>query len=148
MRAGRIFYFYRYFNDLNIGTRPATCLAVPDSNDPKEADMTAIALAHTATLTDREADLLLPTHAGPEIGVASTKAFTTQITVLTLLALKLAQEKGIFQEQRFREILAEIERAYIEKAMECTDGNKNKAADLLGLSLRSFRYRVDKLNPN
>jgi len=45
-------------------------------------------------------------------------------------------------------ILEEIERAYIEKAMECTDGNKNKAAELLGLSLRSFRYRVDKLNPN
>lgn len=45
-------------------------------------------------------------------------------------------------------ILEEIEKAYIEKAMECTDGNKNKAADLLGLSLRSFRYRVDKLNPN
>ncbi|MBR9987641.1 MAG: sigma-54-dependent Fis family transcriptional regulator [Desulfosarcina sp.] len=45
-------------------------------------------------------------------------------------------------------ILEEIERAYIEKAMACADGNKNKAADLLGLSLRSFRYRVDKLNPN
>jgi len=45
-------------------------------------------------------------------------------------------------------ILEEIEKAYIEKAMECADGNKNKAADLLGLSLRSFRYRVDKLNPN
>ena len=45
-------------------------------------------------------------------------------------------------------ILEEIERAYIEKAMECTDGNKNKAADLLDLSLRSFRYRIDKLNPN
>ena len=45
-------------------------------------------------------------------------------------------------------ILEEIERAYIEKAMECADGNKNKAADLLGLSLRSFRYRVDKLNPS
>ena len=45
-------------------------------------------------------------------------------------------------------ILEEIERAYIEKALECTNGNKNKAADLLGLSLRSFRYRIDKLNPN
>lgn len=45
-------------------------------------------------------------------------------------------------------ILEEIERAYIEKAMACADGNKNKAADLLGLSLRSFRYRIDKLNPN
>ncbi|MBC2711417.1 MAG: sigma-54-dependent Fis family transcriptional regulator [Desulfosarcina sp.] len=45
-------------------------------------------------------------------------------------------------------ILEEIERAYIEKAMECANGNKNKAADLLGVSLRSFRYRFDKLNPN
>lgn len=45
-------------------------------------------------------------------------------------------------------ILEEIERAYIEKAMACTDGNKNKAAELLGVSLRSFRYRVDKLIPN
>ena len=46
------------------------------------------------------------------------------------------------------EILGEIERAYIEKAMACANGNKNKAAELLGLSLRSFRYRVDKLNPS
>ncbi len=43
-------------------------------------------------------------------------------------------------------ILEEIERAYLEKAMACADGNKKKAADLLGLSLRSFRYRFDKLN--
>ena len=46
------------------------------------------------------------------------------------------------------EILAEIERAYIEKAMECASNNKNKAAELLGLSLRSFRYRIDKSGPN
>jgi two-component system, NtrC family, response regulator PilR len=45
-------------------------------------------------------------------------------------------------------ILEEIEKAYIEKAMACAHDNKNKAAELLGLSLRSFRYRVDKLNPN
>jgi len=43
-------------------------------------------------------------------------------------------------------ILAEIERSYITKAMECTSGNKNKAADLLGITFRSFRYRVDKLD--
>jgi two-component system, NtrC family, response regulator PilR len=43
-------------------------------------------------------------------------------------------------------ILAEIERSYITKALECTDGNKNKAADLLGITFRSFRYRVDKLD--
>jgi two-component system response regulator PilR (NtrC family) len=42
-------------------------------------------------------------------------------------------------------ILEEIEKAYIEKAMNCVDNNKKKAAELLGLSLRSFRYRYDKL---
>ena len=42
----------------------------------------------------READLLLPTHAGPEIGVASTKAFTCQLAVLAALAAKLAVAKG------------------------------------------------------
>ncbi|MEO0644304.1 MAG: glutamine--fructose-6-phosphate transaminase (isomerizing), partial [Pseudomonadota bacterium] len=47
----------------------------------------------TSTMA-READLLLPTHAGPEIGVASTKAFTCQLTVLFLLALKAAQDRG------------------------------------------------------
>ncbi|MCO5724490.1 glutamine--fructose-6-phosphate transaminase (isomerizing) [Robiginitalea marina] len=60
------------------------------------------------------------THAGPEIGVASTKAFTTQITVLTLLALKLAQEKGTYSKSRFREILTEIEGIphKVEKVLE------------------------------
>jgi two-component system response regulator PilR (NtrC family) len=43
-------------------------------------------------------------------------------------------------------ILSEIERSYITKALECTSGNKNKAADLLGITFRSFRYRVDKLD--
>lgn len=42
----------------------------------------------------READLLLPTHAGPEIGVASTKAFTCQLAVLSALAANLAKAKG------------------------------------------------------
>jgi len=49
------------------------------------------------------------THAGPEIGVASTKAFTTQITVLTLIALKLAKEKGAFSDSKFHEYLTELE---------------------------------------
>ncbi len=59
------------------------------------------------------------THAGPEIGVASTKAFTTQITVLTLIALKLAKEKGEFSESKFREFLSELETipSKVEKAL-------------------------------
>ncbi len=45
------------------------------------------------------------THAGPEIGVASTKAFTTQITVLSLMALKLAKEKGVLSNTDFHTYL-------------------------------------------
>ncbi|MDT0643141.1 glutamine--fructose-6-phosphate transaminase (isomerizing) [Zunongwangia sp. F363] len=50
------------------------------------------------------------THAGPEIGVASTKAFTTQITVLTLMALKLAKHKGTISTSDFQFYLQEMER--------------------------------------
>ncbi len=59
------------------------------------------------------------THAGPEIGVASTKAFTTQITVLTLIALKLAQEKGTLSQSKYQEYLAELEAvpSKVEKAL-------------------------------
>jgi glucosamine--fructose-6-phosphate aminotransferase (isomerizing) len=49
------------------------------------------------------------THAGPEIGVASTKAFTTQITVLTLIALRLAKAKGTFSKSDFFRYLNELE---------------------------------------
>jgi glutamine---fructose-6-phosphate transaminase (isomerizing) len=49
------------------------------------------------------------THAGPEIGVASTKAFTAQVTVLTLLALQIAHKKGSITESRFRQLLNELE---------------------------------------
>ncbi|WP_417290517.1 glutamine--fructose-6-phosphate transaminase (isomerizing) [Corallibacter sp.] len=49
------------------------------------------------------------THAGPEIGVASTKAFTTQITVLTLIALRLARAKGTISSSDFRRHLIELE---------------------------------------
>jgi len=49
------------------------------------------------------------THAGPEIGVASTKAFTTQITVLTLIALRLAKAKGTMSSTDYRRHLVELE---------------------------------------
>ena len=48
-------------------------------------------------------------HAGPEIGVASTKAFTGQVTVLSLMALSLGYERGFINETQFREYLTEIE---------------------------------------
>jgi len=49
------------------------------------------------------------THAGPEIGVASTKAFTAQVTVLTLMALRLAKLKGTLPKSRFMQLLNELE---------------------------------------
>jgi len=50
------------------------------------------------------------THAGPEIGVASTKAFTAQVTVLALMALRLAQLKGSLPKNKFMRLLQELER--------------------------------------
>lgn len=60
------------------------------------------------------------THAGPEIGVASTKAFTAQLTVLSMIALMVAEQKGTISESRFRELLAELETipAKIEEALK------------------------------
>jgi glutamine---fructose-6-phosphate transaminase (isomerizing) len=49
------------------------------------------------------------THAGPEIGVASTKAFSTQVSIITLIALQLAQVKGTMPTSKLREILVELE---------------------------------------
>ena len=48
------------------------------------------------------------THAGPEIGVASTKAFTAQLVVLNMIALKIAKEKGSISNERFLQLLAEL----------------------------------------
>jgi glucosamine--fructose-6-phosphate aminotransferase (isomerizing) len=60
------------------------------------------------------------THAGPEIGVASTKAFTAQLTVLNMIALIVAQKKGTITEQKFHEMLVEMENipAKIEKVLK------------------------------
>ncbi|GAA5033074.1 glutamine--fructose-6-phosphate aminotransferase [isomerizing] [Marivirga lumbricoides] len=70
------------------------------------------------------------THAGPEIGVASTKAFTAQLTVLTMIALRVAHRKGTMAEQRYRSFLAELESipAKVEKALKTDDQVKKIAA--------------------
>ena len=49
------------------------------------------------------------THAGPEIGVASTKAFTSQVTVLSLMALSIAHKKGTISDSKFRQLLVELD---------------------------------------
>jgi len=69
------------------------------------------------------------THAGPEIGVASTKAFTAQLTVLNLIALIVAQKKGSITEQKLHEMLVEMENIpkKVEKALKLNEQIKEIA---------------------
>jgi glucosamine--fructose-6-phosphate aminotransferase (isomerizing) len=78
----------------------------------------------------RETDAGAYTHAGPEIGVASTKAFTTQITVLTLIALRLARAKGTISSSDFRTYLLELEMIpkKVEKALKSDEHIKMVAS--------------------
>jgi len=63
------------------------------------------------------------THAGPEIGVASTKAFTAQVTVLTIMALSVAHKKKMISEERFHRLMLEIESIpeKVERALKTND---------------------------
>ena len=63
------------------------------------------------------------THAGPEIGVASTKAFSSQVTILTLLALMLAEKKGSISASRYYRLLHELNSIpeKLEKALQTND---------------------------
>ena len=83
---------------------------------------------------------------------------TTNIVLPDSLALSLHKRRWIegFKDRRFDldevargvaldSILEEIERGYLKKALDCSNGNKNKASELLGISFRSLRYRLDKL---
>ncbi|WP_230629287.1 glutamine--fructose-6-phosphate transaminase (isomerizing) [Sphingomonas sp. Leaf37] len=89
----------------------------------------------------READLLLPTHAGPEIGVASTKAFTCQLAVLAALAANLARAKGKFKDGEEREIVRHLAEApaalngalAYDEAIEAMAGVIASARDVLYL---------------
>ncbi|VXD19651.1 glutamine--fructose-6-phosphate transaminase (isomerizing) [Marinoscillum sp. 108] len=79
-------------------------------------------------------------HAGPEIGVASTKAFTAQLTVLTMIALSVAQQKGTISDVKFRELLVELESIpkKVAKALE-SDG-KIKEISALFKDVHNFLY--------
>ncbi len=77
----------------------------------------------------READGIFYTHSGPEIGVASTKAFTTQLTALYLFSIALAKAKGKLRIEEiqglFNELLQLPEK--VEKALQCHDAVKKMA---------------------
>ena len=78
----------------------------------RAAGQTIAAVVNVPTSTmAREADLLLPTHAGPEIGVASTKAFTCQLAVLAAFAANLARARGRLEPEDEREIVRHLAEA-------------------------------------
>ena len=80
------------------------------------------------------------THAGPEIGVASTKAFTAQLTVLNMIALIVAQKKGSIPEGKLHELLVEMETipAKVEEALKLNDQIEEIAATFK--DARNFLY--------
>ncbi len=75
----------------------------------KEKGATIIGICNVVgSSISRATDAGSYTHAGPEIGVASTKAFTSQVTILSLMALSLAQKKGTLSDSKFHQLLVEL----------------------------------------
>ncbi len=71
----------------------------------------------------RETDAGVYTHAGPEIGVASTKAFTTQVLVLAMIAFEIGHKKGVISEESYKELIQELVAipGKIERALEVNE---------------------------
>ncbi|HMX96094.1 MAG: glutamine--fructose-6-phosphate transaminase (isomerizing) [Bacteroidia bacterium] len=80
------------------------------------------------------------THAGPEIGVASTKAFTAQVTVLTLMALQIANKRGTITQSRFRALLNELETIPSKVEIALRSNDKVKEISALFKESRNFLY--------
>jgi glucosamine--fructose-6-phosphate aminotransferase (isomerizing) len=80
------------------------------------------------------------THAGPEIGVASTKAFTAQVTVLTLMALMIASRKGTISESRFFQLIAELEAVPAKVEQVLKTNNQVKYIAEIYKNARNFLY--------
>ncbi|MHB9878373.1 glutamine--fructose-6-phosphate transaminase (isomerizing) [Pacificimonas sp. ICDLI1SI03] len=108
----------------------------------RDAGATTAGIINVPTSTmAREADLLMPTHAGPEIGVASTKAFTCQLAVMAAFATNLARAKGKLSPEEERDIvrhLSEVPAAMNEALdhddeIEAMAGTIAKARDVLYL---------------
>lgn len=75
----------------------------------KEAGATVIGICNVVgSSISRETHAGVYTHAGPEIGVASTKAFTAQVTVLAMMALLLGRKRGFIPQDRYKQIISEL----------------------------------------
>ena len=106
----------------------------------KQAGLTTAGIINVPTSSmAREVDLLLPTHAGPEIGVASTKAFTCQLAVMAALATNLARAKGLLKDEadivrHLQEVPEAMSQALaLDEAIEAMAGKIAVARDVLYL---------------
>ncbi|WP_025763169.1 glutamine--fructose-6-phosphate transaminase (isomerizing) [Dyadobacter tibetensis] len=86
------------------------------------------------------------THAGPEIGVASTKAFTAQVTVLTQIAIAVAKRKGVLQENIYRQLLIELETIPEKVQQLLENADKVKEIAFIFTYARNFIYLGRGLN--
>ncbi len=112
------------------GETADTLAALRYAKDQKYLASLAICNVPTSSLA-RESDFLLLTNAGPEIGVASTKAFTTQLTALMLLTLSLAKASGTNPKLRSRVIQALRQMPdIVEKSLELKDDIVDIASEI------------------
>lgn len=102
------------------------------------ASVVAIANVVGSSIT-READGVVYTHAGPEIGVASTKAFTAQLAALTLLGVHLGRERGELSVESARQILSAL--AAAPRYLERVSGEEERVQELA----RNFYAKKDFL---
>ena len=101
----------------------------------REQKQHVISIVNVPTSTiARESDLVLPTLAGPEIGVASTKAFTCQLAVLACFAIAVGRARGVLSEEKEQEL---VQRAYRSAAPY--GGGAGAGAEHRGVGARSRR---------
>ena len=91
------------------------------------------------SMLTREARGTIYTHAGPEIGVASTKAFTSQLCALVLLAVKMARARGTLSDEELRELIGHL--YHIPAAMEQFLGDETQILELA----KTFQHQSDFL---
>ena len=101
--------------------------------EAKQLGARSIAICNVVgSMATREADGTVYTHAGPEIGVASTKAFTCQLVALHLLAIAIGQARGTLEPERARELIHELEQipVSIEKTLKLNDRIRELSAKI------------------
>src|SRR6186713_41798 len=101
--------------------------------EAKQLGARSIAICNVVgSMATREADGTVYTHAGPEIGVASTKAFTCQLVALHLLAIAIGQARGTLDAERARDLINELEQipVSIEKTLKLDDRIRELSAQL------------------